>query len=82
MEKLNGSNIPDKPVTEVDLSLISVPELLEEINKRCSTFVFGYDLPDEKAYYTCRHYGSYQDRIFLSRMLDHLIIKSGDEDIG
>lgn len=81
MEKTDGSNIPDKPVTEVDLSLIPVDDMLNAIAQRCSTFVYGYDLPDEKAFYICKHFGSYQDRVFLARMLDNLIIKSGDEDI-
>ncbi len=82
MDKLDDSNIPDKPVTEVDLSLIPISDLLNAVGVHCSTFVYGYDLPDEKALYTVRHYGEYQDRIFLARMLDNLIIKSGDEDTG
>jgi len=80
MEELDNSNIPNNPVTEVDLSLIPIPDLLEAIRSRTSTFIYGYDLPDEKAFYQCKHHGLFQDRVFISKMLDHMIVESGFEN--
>lgn len=66
--------------TKIDLSLVPIGELLAEAKTRCDTFIYAYDLPDEKLFYTARHSGRWDDRVFLARILDHLIVKSGFEE--
>ena len=54
----------------MDLSLISIDEMVKEIEKRCTTFICGYELPDDKEtswYYLGK--GRWRNAVHLASIL-------------
>ena len=69
-----------KSENKIDISLVPIKQLLDEVKTRCDTFVYVYDLPDDTKAYFPGHFGRLDNRVFLSTMLNHIIIRSGFED--
>ena len=74
------------PITEADLSLIPIKELLDEVERRTSTFVCAmrFDEPDEagREIVTKVGHGKWSDAVGLATILQDDCLRNWPSDDG
>ena len=69
----------------VDLSLVSVDDMLKELESRCSVFVMAYQLPEQRErnndFATYYGKGAWSDSVFLSSVLHNDCMNNWNKEL-